>query len=177
MDRPSPEIVDCPACGARNFAIDDACARCGATLCVYIGPPPKIRHVSLGSVMIVVGVVAICLAPVRVAPGISLILALILVPGVTRAILHIEGRKVEGRPMDGDEKFTTYLASVSIAVVLLVASSAAFFATCVPVGFVVFATSNGRAETPGFLVAFAVGFVVAGFVLYRLGRTLWPRKD
>jgi hypothetical protein len=96
MDRPSPEIVDCPHCGARNLAIDDDCAAGGRGLTLYIGPWAKVRRVGLGSVMMGVAVVAVCLAPVRVTPGLCILLACILLPATTRAILHIEGRK-QGR--------------------------------------------------------------------------------
>ena len=97
MDRPSPEIVDCPHCGA-GTSRSTTLAACGRVLTVYIGPRPMVRRVGLGSVMMGVAVVAVCLAPVRVAPGFCILLACILIPATTRAILHIEGRKAEGRP-------------------------------------------------------------------------------
>ena len=135
MDRPSPEIVDCPHCGARNFAIDDDCAACRRGLTVFIGPRAQVRRVGLGSVMMGVAVVAVCLAPVRVAPGLCILLACILLPATTRAILHVEGRKAEGRPMIVREKIGAFLNSTAITLVILLAASTAFVATCVPTGY------------------------------------------
>lgn len=176
MDQPQPELVDCPHCGASNFTIYQVCVACKRSLTVVIGPKPRVRQLSLGSVMMIVAVAAICLAPVRVAPGISVVLSLILVPATTRAILHIEGRKADRRPMIVYEKIHAYLGSVAVMVAILLASSAAFVATCTPTGYAIFAigqTSLGF----GITVACLAGSAPALYVMYRLGKHLLPRKD
>lgn len=177
MDRPSPEIVDCPHCGAQNFAIDDVCMSCGRKFTIVIGPIPRVRRVSLGSLMMIIGVIAICLAPVRSAPGISILLAMILVPATTRAVLNIERRKLEGRPMITEEKITAYFDSTVICFGILLAASAAFVVTCVPTALCYFNQNNtiGGLDR-GLTVACIAGAIPALFVVYRLAKTLWPYK-
>jgi hypothetical protein len=177
MDRPSPEIVNCPHCGVRNFAIDDDCAACGRGLTLFIGPRPKVRRVSYGSVMVVIAVVAVCLAPIRVAPGFCILFACILIPATARAILHIEGRKAEGRPMIAPEKVEAYVYSTTITVAILLVASTAFVATCVPAGFCIISTTGLYQSGLGIMVACIAGAVPALFVIYKMGRRLWPRKD
>ncbi len=48
MDRPSPELVNCPHCGAINPVIEDACGSCGQPLAIFIGPRPKVRTFTAG---------------------------------------------------------------------------------------------------------------------------------
>jgi hypothetical protein len=131
----------------------------------------------LGSVMMGVAVVAVCLAPVRVTPGLCILLACILLPATTRAILHIEGRKAEGRPMIVREKTGAFLNSTGITLVILLAASAAFVATCAPTGFCILVTTDMNRGETGLIVACIAGAVAALFVIYQLGRRLWPRKD
>ncbi len=173
MDRPSPELVNCPHCGAKNPAIDQACAECGKALTVVIGPRPKVRRIPLSAVMIVIAVVAVCLAPVRVAPGISALLAVFLLPACARAIVAIEGRKADGRPMAVEERINVWINSFLITIALIFAASAAFVVTCFPVGLVVVDRLGGF----GLVVACLAGAVPAIAVLYFLGRRIWPRKD
>jgi hypothetical protein len=177
MDRPSPGIVNCPHCGVRNFAIDDDCAACGRGLTVFIGPKPKFRRVSYGSAMVIIAVVAVCLAPIRVAPGFCILLAVILIPATARAILHIEGRKADGRPMIAREKIDAYVQSTTITLAILLAASTAFVATCFPTGYCIVATTGLYESGLGITVACIAGAVPALFVIYKLGRRLWPRKD
>jgi hypothetical protein len=173
MDRPSPELVNCPHCGAKNPAIDEACAECGKALTVAIGPRPKVRRIPLWAVMIVIAVVAVCLAPVRVAPGISVVLAVFLLPACVRTIAVIEGRKADGRPMLARETMDVIINSCLITVALVFASSAAFVVTCFPVGL----ATVDRLGGSGLVVACLAGSVPAIAVLYFLGRRIWPRKD
>jgi hypothetical protein len=188
MDRPSPEIVSCSYCGARNFGIDDHCSACGRRFSLLSGPRAKVRRVgydprakvrrvSYGSAMAVIAVVAICLAPIRDAPGLCILLAIVLVPATARAILHIEGRKAEGRPMIVYEKVGAYVYSATITIVILAAASTAFVATCFPTGYCILAISGENQFGLGLIVACIAGAVSALFVIYKLGRRLWPRKD
>jgi hypothetical protein len=148
MDRPSPLIVNCPHCGARNFAIDTDCAECGRRLTIYIGPKPKVRRVSYGSVMMVIAAVAVCLAPVRAAPGLCILLAALLMPATARSVLHIEGRKADGRPMNVREKFEAYASSTAITTAILLVATGAFVATCAPTGCASSGASKGPRNEP-----------------------------
>lgn len=177
MNQPAPELVNCAHCGASNFAVYKDCVACKRNLTVVIEPKPRIRQLSLGSVMMIVAVVAVCLAPIRVAPGLSALLALVLVPAATRAVLHVEGRKADGRPMIVYEKIHAYLGSVGVMVATLLAASAAFVATCVPTGYGMVMLTYPANFMFGLIVACLAGSVPACYVIYRVGKRLWPRKD
>lgn len=177
MNRPSPELVGCPHCGARNFAIDDSCAACGRSLTVVIGPRPKVRRVNLSTIMILIVVVAVCLAPVRSTPGLSIVLLVILVPPSVRGILMVEERKADGRPMVLQQKIDAFASSCMITTLILLTASVAFFATCLPCGMMIVTPRRVGISPYGELVAFASGGVAALSVIYFLGRRFWPRKD
>lgn len=175
MDRPSPELVGCPLCGARNFAIDEVCDSCGRPLAVVIGPRPRVRRVNLATVMVLIALVAVCLAPIRVAPAASILLMAILIPTTVRVLLAIEERKADGRPMSFPQTFDAAFASCGITILILLAATIAFVVTCVPTGFCM---ATGRVdERVGLSVANLSGATCALFVAYRVGRRLWPRKD
>jgi hypothetical protein len=176
MDTAPSELVLCPHCGASNFAVYEACVACKRSLTVVIGPKPRVRQLSLGSVMMIVAVAAVCLAPIRIWPGISAILALILIPATTRAILHVEGRRADGRPMITHEKVHAYVNSVAVVAMTLLAASAAFVATCFPTGYGIL-SANTMSLEGSLAVACCVGAIPALYVIYRLGKRLWPRKD
>lgn len=179
MDRPSPEIVTCPSCDARNFAIDDTCAECGQPLLIVILPRPKVRRVRIGSVMIVVAVVAVCLAPARIAPGASILLALFLVPATIRGLLVLEGRRLDGRRSSGDETAQVFVASFFICAAIICSAGFAFCVTCFPIGMATFNLHPRASGTalPGVFLAFASGGVAALAVLYYVGKKLWPDRD
>ena len=182
MDQPPPELVDCPTCGAKNPAVDNRCAACGKSLTVVIGPRPKMRHVGLGSVMIVIAVLALCFAAMRATPGLGIPVALFLVPATLRAGVHIESRRAEGRPMTWSEKNDSIATSIMLALILLPAAGIAFAATCVPIGC---AAGNGLDAEPGaqpaidrvMVVAVTAGTLMGIFASFALGRKFWPRKD
>lgn len=177
MDRPSPEIVNCPSCGARNFAIDETCSSCAGPLTVFIGPRPKVRHVSLATIMIIVAVVAVCLTPIRIAPGLSLVLALILVPTTFRGILMVAERRADGRHVGFEQKVEVFSSSCIVTFVILSAAMIAFFATCAPIVMTVIGLRLDRDSEQVVILAYIAGAFGATLVTYFLGRRLWPRKD
>ncbi|MEJ7637325.1 MAG: hypothetical protein WKF75_04865 [Singulisphaera sp.] len=156
MDRPSPEIVDCPHCGARNFAIDDDCVRCRRGLTLFIGPWAKVRRVGLGSVMLVIAVVAICLAPVRVA-GVLHPLRMHPPPGHRACDPPHRGSQGRGRPMIVREKIGAFIISTVITFAILVLASTAFVATCRADGRCILGTSNMNRPEPGIIVGCIAG--------------------
>ena len=175
MKHPSPEIVNCPHCRTRNFAIDDACAECGKPLTVVITPRPKIRRVNLQTVMIVIAMLAVCLAPIRTSPAFSVFLMIFMVPPTIRGILMIEERKADNRPMDLEQKFVAFGNSCLVTMLISFCAFVAFGLTCFPIGLMSLDLSGGTSV--GFIVACAAGAVAAIFVIIFLGRRLWPRKD
>jgi len=173
MDRPSPEIVGCPFCAARNFAIDDVCAECGKPLEIVILPRPTVRHVGLVSVMVVIAVVAVCLAPVRYAPGLSMVLAMFLVPGALRGVLVLERRRLDGGATDGVEVLAVFVKSFFVCFAIALSGWIAFVVICFPIGLATMDMGWGS----GMFVALGAGAIAALLTLYYVGKNLWPEKD
>ena len=169
MDRPSPEIVDCPQCGAKNFAIDDLCAACHQGLTLVILPRPKIRRFGLGTVMILIAVIAVCLVPVRMSPWLSLFASIVLVPAFVRTFLVLEGRRLDGRNSRRAEYFEVFMKSFFMVLVIVLCTGFAFLTTCsiVPTSL----------QYPGILLRIAAGTVAGLSVLYFAGSRLWPERD
>ncbi len=173
MNRPSPEIVGCPSCGVKNFAIDDVCAECGKSLEIVILPRPTVRHVGLGSVMVVIAVLAVCLAPVRYAPGLSMVLAMFLVPGALRGVLVLERRRLDGRASDGVEVLAVLLRSFFVCFAIALSGWIAFVVFCFPIGLATMDMGWGS----GFFVALCAGAIAGLLTLCYVGKKLWPEKD
>src|SRR5260221_598224 len=93
-------------------------------------------RVSLGSALIVIAALALCLAPIRVAPGFSVLLAVVLVPTTARAIWTIEGRRGDGRPMTAMKAIEFGLGSFVLVVLLGLTAAGAFLGTCFSIGMV-----------------------------------------
>lgn len=175
MDAPPPELVDCPACGVGNPAIDDLCAACGKSLAVVIGPRPTVRHVGLGSVMIVIAVVAGCLAPIRQAWGLSLGMAMLFVPATIHGVIALERRRLDGRPTRFSQAIGLFLQSVFIVFWIALATVIGFVATCVPIGIAT--TMKHRSFEPNLIAACGAGTITGLAALWFVARRLWPGKD
>lgn len=175
MERPSPEIVGCPSCGTRNFAIDDRCIQCGAMLEVVILPRPKVRHVGLASVMGVIAAVAICLAPVRFAPGLSILIAAFVVPATIRSVIILERRRLDSRKSSSGEMFAVILSSFFLCAAIVISGLFAFVITCFPVGLG--AMGMSRNSSGGIIAALLAGAIAGIVTIYYVGKSLWPEKD
>jgi hypothetical protein len=66
-----------------------------------------------------------------------------------------------------------FLDSFGIVLITAVACCIAFTVTCFPAGYVAFAAQS----SVGIFVAFGIGFLCAGWVLWRLARRIWPIRD
>ncbi len=175
MIRPSPEIVHCPSCQARNFAIDENCSQCGKSLTLTIEPAPGIRRFNLRTVMVLIGLIAVCLAPVRVSPGLSLLLVMIFGPASLRTLWAVEGRKADGRPMTFGQSVEKFVASCLITLLIAFSAATAFTVTCFPIGLMSMGPYSGSGAMMVF--AFVAGGAAAISVIYSMGKWLWPRKD
>ena len=174
MDQPSPGLVDCPACGAKNPAIADLCAACGKSLTVVIGPMPKVKHVGIGSVMIVIAVVAVCLVPIRSAPWVSLFQVILFVPASIRGVIALERRRLDGWATPFGQAIGLFLDSFFIVLWIVLATVIGFVVACLLIGFVTLSMGRGDA---GIVTALVAGAIGAPATLYVVGKKLWPVKD
>jgi hypothetical protein len=184
MSIPLPELVHCPHCGAKNPAIEEVCQECGRPLAIVIGPPARIRRLGLGTLMLLIAEVAVCLAVMRELPGLGILMFLILVPAHVRTVVAVARRKADERPMTWEEALGAFVASMGLMVVIGAAAGVAFGTTCF-VGF--WGGAGLRSLWPGqgqfeglgwgLVVGGTMGTLAALFVIVVLLRRLWDRKD
>jgi hypothetical protein len=129
--------------------------------------------IHLSSVMLVIALVAISLGVLREAPGLGILLIVLMVPALVRTLAGAARRQAKGSAMTLAEKLITFFVSLVIVVFIGLAASIAFLCTCFTAGLV---TMNMMGDV-GLIVAALAGLAAAGYVLYLLGRRLWPQKD
>ena len=132
------------------------------------------RTVQLNTLMLLIALIAVCLGVLHEVPGLGIVLIILVLPALTRTILGARRRQALGRSMSWVEKMLAFLGSLGIVAVIGLAATIAFVATCFPTGLIILNVSSDLAS---FVLAGLVGLLAVGFVLFYLGRVLWPQKD
>lgn len=178
MDRPSPELVDCPSCRVKNFAIDDCCTACGEPLAVVILPRPKVRRIALSTIMVMVAVLAVCFAAVRADPVLGMAVSMVVVPAALITINEYESRKADNRPLQRRELARKSAAFLTRSMLLLPASAALCLTVAVPIYMAIFSSGPPTVENFWIVEAICGSGVVLGIgISVILGRILWPIRD
>ncbi len=174
MDRPSPELVDCPSCRIKNFAIDDRCAACGASLTVVILPRPKVRRVALATVMVLVAVFAVCFGALRQSLPLGIAATMVLVPAALRTMLEYESRKTDGRPLSSREVMVQAIEALTISILLLPLSAA----VCLLISMTILEFHKPNIEIVWISqIIYGTGVLLGIAISFFLARKLWPRKN
>jgi hypothetical protein len=194
MEPHAPEWVCCPTCGADNRPEASRCFLCRHP----IGPdamrvPPSPEGVeppassaagypfSLGSLMLVIALAAVCLGVGYEAPGLGIALAIFSAPALIWTIALARQGESRGRPMPASAKVWAFLASLVAVVLVFLSAVIAFFATFFPI-----ARMSRREGISPFEVAVAlivaliggaVAAVAAAVFTYRKIRALRDRGD
>jgi hypothetical protein len=181
-----PPTVDCPHCREKNPASEDHCASCGKLLAIYIGPAETLpRRLGLGSLMLLVALVALCLVVMREEPALGVFMLLVSVPALIRTFAVVATRKADGRPMVVPEKVGTFAASAGIVWLIGLAAALAFGAVCfvLSVVWMLFTAVSPNGLPPVFfawdwspVIILPLGGLAALAVIYYLGRILWVVK-
>jgi hypothetical protein len=143
----------CPVCGAGVTSEQTTCWLCGAALgaaaplAVDAPPPPAAlfeEHrpgsisYSLGTMMLITTMVAVCCGLVVVAPGLGIGVCIVLVPVLVRTSMVVKQREAAGRPVSMGEKIglavVSFIVTNVILVVVLVAAVGTFCAVCLGAG-------------------------------------------
>jgi hypothetical protein len=147
-------------------------------------PPVAAKTFTLSSLMLVIALIAACLGVIREAPGVGIGLAIVITPALVRAGITAKRREAAGRPISAGEKIGAFCGSVGVVSTIGIAAAVTFYATCWAGFFggaaVGSAFESGRGYGAigwGLAVGVGVGIVAGLFVLVRLARRLWPRKD
>jgi hypothetical protein len=125
---------------------------------------------SIGSLMLVVTLAAVCLGLGAAAPGLGIALAIVATPALVRTFVSSAQRKAQGERLQPGDKVATFAASVGVVLLAGVAAGVAFFATCLIACFPAMATGSDTAIQVG-LVACVLAALVAGGLLMRVQ---WP---
>jgi len=167
MEARSRDIVNCPHCSAENPVNESSCGACSRGLTLYIGPANTFpRRFGLGSLMVLVAVVAIGLGVFRASPGLGVLVLYLFTPAMIRTSGVASQRADDERPMTLEEKSWVFLSSIGLMFSVLVASSTAFMAVRVP----------SVAVTGGYdlFLAWGVSGAVALLVGLSILRKFWP---
>jgi hypothetical protein len=132
--------------------------------------------------MLVMTLIAVCLGAATIAPGLGIGLAIAALPAVLRTTVLVRDFKAKhGQSPGMIDKTMTFMASLSLFLVIAVASAAGFYATCW-VGFfggVVVAQPfiGFDALGVGLTVGVILGIIAGLLILVVLWRKLfWPRR-
>lgn len=138
---------------------------------------------SLASLMLIVTLFAVLLGVFRMALGLGIVLAILVTPALVRTCMIAARSRAGGRPMSVGRKVSFFAGTLGLLAIMAVAVSAAFVATCFPLGFLAAANALGPGGkvNPGlFVLAWVLGVAVGLgvlYVLFRLFRRLWPRGN
>lgn len=186
-------LIRCHECGAHVMLPAEQCWMCKApiddssrrdTAAVTAenpyAPPamPAPRTFQLSSLMLTIALISVLLGVTRLAPGLGVGLFILVVPAYARTISIAGRRKVEEKRLSVGEKFSAFIESLAVVVMILVASGAAFYATCwIPTGIGLATSDNLEGLGTGMLVGVILGIGVGIWVAIWVGRKLWPRRS
>src|SRR4051794_17612604 len=147
----NPPIL-CPHCRAENAPELEVCSTCGRSLALVIDSPydppksalePTPRATfRISSLMLIIGVVAVCLGLLREVPGLFVLLLILSVPALGRTVAGMSRRREKGVAMNWNDKAWMFAASLGVVSLILLASVASFVVTCFPTGLVAFSVNS-----------------------------------
>jgi hypothetical protein len=179
MDKPTDDRIECPECSAGNpggaikcWSCDEPLPSVNPFLCT-VHPDRAAQETqptfTLASLLLIITMVAVCLAIAVQAPGIGIPLAFLSAPALVRTILVRAKRRNRGEPMNATDKSLVFLGSLAIVTTIGAAACAAFCAICFSMGLVAFEINS----TGLFVVAWTLGIVAGLLVGGLLFRALW----
>lgn len=133
------------------------------------GPSPSRYRYTLGSLMLIIALVGICLGLMRGLPGMNLLILLVAAPALLRTLSGILRRRRQGKAMSTLEKAELFLSSAGIVLMLGLASGSAFVASCLPLGIML-----SPLGATGVIVAVGVGLVTVVWIALPLIKRYWP---
>ena len=131
-----------------------------------IGPRPTMH---LGTLMLLIAVIAILIGVTVQEPVVGMVLCLVTVPALVRTTVAVDRLRAR-QPVSGMRVVGLFFNSLAVSGLTIFAAFLAFCVTCFPVGLV---SMNANAAV-GSVLAFVLGFVAAGYVVYLLARKIWP---
>ncbi len=171
MRFPKPVNVNCPACGAPNPSNEEYCSACRHTLTVYIGPARVMPGTySVGSLMLIVAVVALGTAAARVNVVLGVEMLLVSVPATFRVITVTAQKREDSMPFSFTDQAYVFITSLMMLMLVFLCAGLAW-------GMTLMLAVNFVPSTPvGAAVAVSVSAPVGLFVAYLLLKRTWPYR-
>ena len=182
----TPDV--CPECGATKplSRTKRSCWLCGhsfdgpsittATAVPRASAVRQPQSFGLATLMLVVTLISVVMGLTALAPGLGILLIVLLTPAMVRTFGIVGRQKAKGRQVAAAHKIGTLFASLAVVTVIGSASVGAFLVTCFPIGLAAYGGKAGDNEARIFL-AFIVGFGAAGIVGVFLIHKLWRTKE
>ena len=169
-----PPAPSCPRCGARCEPGALRCPLCHDTFSEplataeppAVAPSPSLprRGLHLGTMMLVIALIAVCLAVTQELPGLGVPLCVASVLAMVRTIRVSNRRRRNARPLTTYAAVMVFLSSLALTTAAGWSAVIAFAVTCFPVGIAL----SGLPNMDGLVLGFAtiVGLAAAGFILF-----------
>jgi hypothetical protein len=191
-----PDFERCPECGADNSRAAAKCWLCGAAFAgartsqdrvaegTVAGPISSSgarqsvvaadapRQFQLSSLFLTITVICLCLGLFRVAPGLVVPLMVISVPALVRTRRAAHLASMAGKPLSPGARIGTFLTSIFILVLVIVAACVALCMAC----FGVILSGIGPQKDASLIQFLLIGgSVVVGFFVIWIFRATWPK--
>jgi hypothetical protein len=192
METVTALLANCPQCGAEIRSSDGRCWLCRWKPGDVVPPPVLIARpperepgpwqFSIGGLLIVTTVIAVCFGALRAAPGLGVLLIILLavsaVPAVIRAQVLRSRRQAGDSPRVASERRLAYVESFAVTIGAIIAGSV----VCGVVAIVaVLVACSGMSQphwkaTEGIATVLLFGSPVLGLIVAGLIYWLaWPR--
>jgi hypothetical protein len=116
----------------------------------------------ISSLLLIIAVVAVCLANWRVQPYAGIGVTVVVLPALGYTCIVGFKSAAAGKPMLVAEKVHTFGAAFLGVLVIEFAALVAFCMTCFPTGYIAFSTGGGAPAVVGAFVLGGLAAVVAG---------------
>jgi hypothetical protein len=138
--------------------------------------------------MMFMTLVAIVCGVYSIAPGIGIVMGLVLLPVMTHAVISVRRAEALGNTLGHDDRIMMFFGSLSLVVVAGVAASIAFGVTCFA-GFLAGATAGEALGARGYeglgwglAAGLGLGAIAAAYVGYRAliylsRKSKWRREE
>lgn len=178
-----PPYVNCPHCGAQNPAAEPRCGSCGQSLTLYIGPVEHFpRRLDLGSLMLLIALVAVCLGITREVPVLGVFLLAVVLPALLRTFVWMRRAEGDGQALIWPEKFGAFAASTGVVWLIVLGTGVAFLVglalgTAGGAAFLQAAFGRQNSAAVARFIGVPLGCAGAALIGYWLVKGLWPIKD
>jgi hypothetical protein len=110
------------------------------------------------TLFILLGSIASAAPGMSMAPGVGIVIALLILPALVRMCMTASRRGVSGQPMMAGEKIAVFLLTLGMTVIVIVAAGVAFFATCLGT----WAIGGGRIDGSGAGMVISLAVILGG---------------